>query len=309
MGARPLPAGAQPPPPLVAYIGGPSREQSADRIASFLDEMRKLGYAEGQDFRFEQRYADGHYERIPALAREIAALRPDAVLASGAAVDALHKATSAIPVVFVLLGDAGAQALVPDFAHPGGNFTGFTGNELALVTKRLGLLQEIAPRVATVLFIRGDAVTTLLVSSLKEAASRFGIAVTDGVGTTSSDIENAVAQFARQPNGGIIVDNDFFAVANRDEIIQSAARHSLPAIYPFSVFADAGGLLSYGYEPMTQYRQAASYVIRILKGEKPGDLPVQLPTTFTFVLNLKTAKALGLSVSPTLLALADQVIE
>jgi putative tryptophan/tyrosine transport system substrate-binding protein len=312
--------------PLAAIAGDPGRAlrlgvlmstaaddpQEASSIAALVAELGRLGWVEGRNLKIDYRWGAGDRVLMQTAARELVALGPDVIFAKGASVPAAREATSTIPIVFVMLSDATVETYVASFAHPGGTITGFTSYERALVGKRLALLREMSPEIASVLYIRGRSTgtdTTGLYRRLAEDARGAGFAVTDGPANNDEEIEQAIQTFARAPNGGLIVAFDAFATVHRAKIIGQAARYRLPAIYPFRFFAQGGGLFSYGFNQDDQFRQAATYVARILGGEKPGDLPVQTPTKFELVINLKTAKALGLAIPPLLLARADEVIE
>jgi putative tryptophan/tyrosine transport system substrate-binding protein len=284
-------------------------EESAS-VAAFVDALANAGWVAGRNVTIDYRWTAGDPRRMQDYARELAGLAPDVILAKGASVPAMTQATSTIPIVFVVLSDAIAEGYVTSFARPSRNITGFTSNENVLVGKRLGLLKEISPRTTRVLYIRGARPSTrLLVLRTAEDASRLGLTTTDCAAENDGDIERAVAAFAQEPNGAISAAFDAFNIVHRKTIVELAARYQLPAIYHFRLFVESGGLLSYGFNQVEQFRLAASYVHRLLKGEKPGDLPVQAPTKFELAINLKTARALGLAVPPTLLAIADEVIE
>jgi putative tryptophan/tyrosine transport system substrate-binding protein len=225
-------------------------------------------------------------------------------------VPAVAQATSTIPIVFAMFSDELAQTYVASFARPGGNITGFTSNEITLVGKRLEILKEISPRTTRVLYIRSSPpVTRQLFLRATESAPLLGLAIIDCPAENDADIERAVDLFAREQDGGIITAFDAFNIVHREKIIELAERHHLPAIYFLRLFAVSGGLVSYGFNQATQFAEAAGYVDRILKGGKPGDLPVQQPTKFELVINLKTAKTLGVAVPQRLLVAADEVID
>jgi putative ABC transport system substrate-binding protein len=240
------------------------------------------------------------------------ALEPDVILVGGPTnMEALQRTTRTIPVVFAGLTDPVGAGFVESLARPGGNSTGFTAFEYGLSAKWVELLKEIAPRVARggVLREQGSSVGIGIWAAMQGAGPSVGMELRPIGAREPSDIERSVAAFAKAPNGGLIVTVGGIAIRHRDLIVALAARHQLPAVYPFRYFVTSGGLLSYGPDLNEQYRQAAAYVDRILRGEKPGDLPVQAPTKYELVINLKTAKALGLDVLPSLLARADEVIE
>jgi putative ABC transport system substrate-binding protein len=249
---------------------------------------------------------------MAANARELISQAPDVIVLKGANLPAAREGTATIPIVFVALSDASVQEFVENFAHPAGNITGFASDELALVGKRLGLLREMSPRTVRVLYLTSKRVgvgrADLSEQILKDAAA-VGVALTNGAADSGAEIEAMVQEFAREPDGGLVVAFNAFTTVHRQTIAALATRYRLPAIYPLRSFTDGGGLFSYGFDQDDQFRQAASYVDRILKGEKPGDLPVQLPTKYQMIINRKTAKALGLSIPQMLLTTADEVIE
>ena len=279
-------------------------------VAAFVSTLASAGWMPGRNVTIDYRWGTGDPHRMQEYAGELVALAPEVILAKGASVPSVVQATSTVPIVFVVLSDANAEKFVTSFARPGGNITGFTSYESALVGKRLEFLKEISPRITRVLYIRGGRPETrALFLRAAEDGSRLGLAVTDCAAENDADIERAVTAFAQEPDGGVSVAFDAFNIVHRRRIVELVARHRLPAIYAVSLFAESGGLFSYGFSQVEQFRQAASYVDRILRGEKPGDLPVQAPTKFKLVINLKTAKALGLTIPPTLLARADEIIE
>jgi putative ABC transport system substrate-binding protein len=267
----------------------------------------------GANLRIETRYATGSIPEIRRHATELVALAPDVIVGHGtAAVGALLQATRTIPIVFAVVSDPVANGYVDTLARPGGNVTGFMNYEYSLIGKWLELLTQIAPNVTRVAIIRdparvsgtgqfGDAIAT--------AAQSLRMELTPINVDDPAVIERAISAFARAPNGGLIVTSSGFAMDYLDLIVTLAGRHALPAVYYERSFVTAGGLISYGPDFVDQYQRAAAYVDRILKGEKPADLPVQMPTKYGLVINLKTAKALGLTVPPSLLASADEVIE
>jgi ABC-type uncharacterized transport system substrate-binding protein len=281
-------------------------------VGAFLQGLAQSGWIIGRNVRIEMRWAGNKVDDIRRHMAELVALAPDAILAHGAStVRPLLQATRAIPIVFPIAGDPVAAGFVEGLARPGGNATGFMTTEYSFSGKRLELLKEIAPGVTRVAVLRDDsqgsgigefAVVQAMAPSVKLEVNPVGMR--DGPG-----IERALAGFASSANGGLLVTTGSTAVAHRKLIVTLAARHNLPVIYFARHFVVAGGLMSYGADYIDQYRRAAGYVDRILKGEKPAELPVQQPTKLELVINLKTAKALGLEVPPTLLARADEVIE
>jgi putative tryptophan/tyrosine transport system substrate-binding protein len=292
------------------FLGAEQSDREAQaRIAVFLDTFRKLGWAEGRNVAIKYRWG-ADVERVKAAAAELVHVAPDVILASApTTVAELHRLTSTIPVVFVQVSDPVGAGFVAALARPGGNVTGFENFQPAMGGKWLGVLKEAAPNLGRVAMLLG-ADSEPNIASLHAAqtvAPSLGVAVS--AIDTYSEIEGAIAAFAGQPDGGLIIAPHPNTVVNRGYILTLAARHRLPAIYPFPYFATEGGLISYGPEQLDQWRGAATYVDRILRGEKPGDLPVQAPTKFELVVNLKTAKALGLSIPPAFPLRADRVIE
>jgi len=281
-------------------------------LAAFVEALAKAGWSAGRSVEIVTRWGDGDADRMAANARELIATTPDVVLVKGANVPAAQRSTATIPLVFVLLSDAVAESMVGSFARPNGNMTGFTSYERELVGKRLALLRELSPSLRRVLYVRGrrtaaDAIG--LLTRLSSDAASLGLEVIDGAADSDADIERAFDAFAPRGNGGLIVAFDAFAAVHHGKIVELASRHRLPAVYPLRIFTQSGGLISYGLDQEDQFRQAASYVARILAGAKPGDLPVQAPTKFELVINPKAAKQAGLTIPATLLARADEVIE
>jgi putative ABC transport system substrate-binding protein len=312
--AWPLAARAQQPRRvgvLIPLYSQTDREGQAN-IAAFLETLQKLGWSDGRNVRLEYRWGRGDAERAKAGAAELVHSAPDAiVVASGPAVAELHRLTSTIPIVFAQVGDAVESGFVSSLARPGGNITGFQAFEPAMGGKWLGVLKEAAPNLsrAAVLFGSDAGGSVGYLRAAEAVAPSLGVSVTPIDVGDGGGIERAVAAFAAQSDGGLIVMPHRYTLANRGSIIVLAARHRLPAIYPFRVFAAEGGLISYGFDPIDSWRGAATYVDRILRGEKPGELPVQTPTKFELVVNLKTANALGLSIPPAFSLRADEVIE
>jgi ABC-type uncharacterized transport system substrate-binding protein len=286
--------------------------QARIEVAAFLRGLHELGWSEGHNLRIDTRWGGGDADRIRQYAAELVALAPEVVLApGGTVVGALQQASRTVPIVFVTVTDPVGRGYIASLAQPLGNATGFTSFEYGMGGKWLEVLKEIAPRVTRAAVLRDPVITAGIgyLGAIHALAPSIGVQVTPVDVRHTSDIERAVAAFARTPNGGLIVTADPAAIAHREAIITLAARHRLPAVYPYRHFVADGGLMSYGIESADQYRQAAGYVDRILKGEKPGDLPVQQPTKYGLVINLKTARALGLEVPDTLLSTADEVIE
>jgi putative ABC transport system substrate-binding protein len=282
------------------------------RIAAFLQRLAQLGWTDGRNVRIEYRWAAGDAEDIRRHAAELAALAPEVILAPGSATAVpLLQATRTVPLVFVHATDPVGAGFVDSLARPGGNATGFTLFEYGISGKWLELLKQIAPGVTRVAVIRDPALASGAgqLGAIQSVAPAFGVELRPVGMRDAGEIDRAVAAFARLPNGGLILTASTLAQVHRNLIVTLAARHKLPAVYFERFFAAAGGLISYGPDLVDQYRQAAGYVDRILKGEKPADLPVQAPTKYELVINLKTAKTLGLEVPPMLLARADEVIE
>jgi len=282
------------------------------RLTAFAQGLQQLGWTVGQKVRIDYRWGDSKPDTMRKLADELASLAPDVILAnSSAAVSPLLQATRTVPIVFAAVADPVGAGYVETLARPGGNATGFTVVEYSIAGKWLGLLKEIAPRMTRAAVLRDSAIAAGagFFGAIQAPASALGVELRPVDVRDSGEIERSVAAFAQTPNGGLIVTGSPAATARRDLIVKVAARHRLPAIYSVRPYVTAGGLISYGADFLDQFRLAAGYVDRILKGEKPSDLPVQAPTKYELVINLKTAKALGLDVPPTLLARADDVIE
>jgi putative tryptophan/tyrosine transport system substrate-binding protein len=287
--------------------------ESQARVAMFHGRLQELGWTVGRNLRIDYRWAIGDLERTRVDAAELLRLAPDVILAvASPALATVQKATRTIPVVFVAVSEPVAQGFIQSLAHPGGNITGFTNLEPTFGGKWLELLKEIAPRVTRVaiMFNPNTAPYAALFSrSVKAAAQKFGVEPADAAVQQLADVESVMSMLAREPGGGLIVPPDPFMAAQGKLIGELAARFQLPAVYPFRFMLAEGGLASYGVNIPDLFRHAASYVDRIFRGEKPSDLPVVQPTKFELVINLKTARALGLEIPPSLLARADEVIE
>jgi len=282
------------------------------RMAAFLQGLGELGWMVGRNLRIEYRWNASDAARTRTAASELVALAPEVILVNtGVNTGILLEATPTVPVVFVTAIDPVGAGLVESLAHPGGNATGFASFEFGLGVKWLELLKEIAPGLTRVAVLRDPSVPagSAPFGAVQGAAPSFGVEVIPIDTRNIDELERAITVFAQRPNGGLILVAPAFAIRSRDLIIALAARHRLPAIFPARFFVDAGGLISYGPDISDQYRLAAGYVDRILRGEKPADLPVQASTKYETVVNLKTAKALGLVVPPAMLARADEVIE
>jgi ABC-type uncharacterized transport system substrate-binding protein len=287
--------------------------ESRARSEAFVQALRELGWTEGHNMRIEYRWGAANVEANRQQATELVALAPDVVLATASqSVHALQQASRTVPIVFVQVPDPVGAGFVDSLARPGGNATGFTTFEYGIGAKWLELLKEIAPGVKRVAVLRDPTNPAGIGQwgAIQSVAPSFGVELSAvNMRSETGEIERDVAAFARQPNSGLILTASAGAAARRDRLIAMAARHKLPAVYPWRYHITSGGLISYGPDTIEPYRRAASYVDRILRGEKPADLPVQAPTKYELVINLKTAKALGIEVPPTLLARADEVIE
>jgi putative ABC transport system substrate-binding protein len=316
--AWPLIARAQQPGPvrrigvLVGYAESDSEGQAL--VAAFRDGLQKLGWTEGRNTRIDTRWVTpADAESMQRFAKELVALQPDLILSTNTpTTTALLQQTRTIPIVFANAGDPVGSGFVASFPRPGGNVTGFIVTEPTMAGKWLELLKEIAPRVARVAMLFNPATATYAeywLNPFKDAAASFAVEAIAAPVRDRSELETVFAAQAREPNGGLIVMPDSFLTAHRAEIISLAARYRLPVVYPYRFFAELGGLLFYGIDLRDNFRRAATYADRILKGEKPGELPIQQPTKFQLVINLKTAKALGLDVPWFLQQSADEVIE
>jgi ABC-type uncharacterized transport system substrate-binding protein len=282
------------------------------RFTAFKQGLQQLGWDDGRNARIEIRWSGGKADDVRRYAAELVALAPDVILASGGAVvGPLLQVTRTVPIVFTQTPDPVAAGFVASLARPGGNATGFTQVEYGMATKWLELLKEIAPRVTRAAVLRDPAVPEGIgqFAVIQSVAPALRVEVSPVDIRNAGEIERAVTEFARSANGGLILTSSALANVHRDLIIRLASKLRLPAVYSFRFFASAGGLAAYGSDSIDPHRRAAAYVDRILKGEKPADLPVQAPTKYELVINLKTAKTLGLEVPATLLARADEVIE
>jgi len=290
----------------------PDEPDSQARITALAQGLQEAGWAIGRNLRIDTRWSSGNRARLRKEAADLVALGPDVIVAGvGPTTLVLQQVSRTVPIVMAQAIDPVGSGFVKSLARPGTNATGFTQFEFTLSAKWLELLREIAPQVARVGIVReleglaGIAQWAVIGA----AASPLGVELSPIDVHSDGETERAVAEFARGPNDGLIVAVSSTATIQRDMLVKLAARHRLPAVYPYRFFVDAGGLMSYGPNLLDGYRRSASYVDRILKGEKPADLPVQAPTKYELVINLKTAKALGLDVPPTLLARTDEVIE
>ncbi len=282
------------------------------RLMALHQGLQELGWVDGRNVRVDYRWAGIDAERIRVAAAELIGLAPDVMLAhTPAAVKILREENPTISIVFVQVADPVAAGLAASLAHPGGNITGFTNFEYAMGEKWLQLLKEIAPGANRVGVMANpqNPIWPLFMHAIEAVASALDVRVIKMAAQDATEIESAIDALGRVPNSGLIVLPDILALAQRERIIALAARHRVPAIYPYRFNVTAGGLLSYGVDNLDQWRRAASYIDRILKGAKAADLPVQQPTKFELAINLKTAKALGLTIPETLLATADEVIQ
>jgi ABC-type uncharacterized transport system substrate-binding protein len=303
----------QPPVPVIGWLFGVSAETGQPQLAAFRKALADTGYVEGQNVKIEYRWADGKYDQLPAMAADLVARRV-VLIVTGAGEPvafAAKAATSTIPIVMVVGSDPVKEGLVASLNRPAGNATGATVFSYDMESKRLGLLHEAVPAAKTiaVLVNPDDRAVELQTRDVQEGALRLGVKAVIFSARVVSEFENLFTAMAEQKAGALLVAADPYFYSQRGHLIALAAQHRLPAIYEWRQFAVEGGLMSYGTVLTDAYSQAGSYAGRILKGERPGDLPVVQPTNFQFVINLKTAKTLGIEISPTLSARADEVIE
>jgi ABC-type uncharacterized transport system substrate-binding protein len=310
--AWPLVARAQMAVPRIGYVASGSQDAFASRVAGFNEGLSTLGFADGRNVAIEYRWADGVYDRLRASVSELLAAKVDVIVAVGPpALRAAKEATSTIPIVFVVGSDPVRDGLVASMSRPGGNITGISFLAVDLTPKRLELMSELVPnaKMISVLANPTNAAEERVVKEVKEAAQTAKHKLETLRASNDSEIEAAFATLAGQRGRVLIVSPDSLFTTRTEQVVALASRHAIPTIYAYREFVLAGGLASYGTRVPAVHRQAGVYVGRILKGDKPGDLPVMQPNTFELVINLKTAKALGLEVAPTLLARADEVIE
>jgi putative ABC transport system substrate-binding protein len=295
--------------PLIGYFGVAAPSPYDPRVAAFHQGLSETGYVEGQNVAIEYRWAEGHYDRLPALATDLVGRKVDVIVAGGgpAPARAAKNATSSIPIIFATGGDPVDFGLVASLARPGGNLTGVSLLARELMPKRLELLSELVPQAGVIaLLVNPSPVNT---EDLQEAARTKGVQLHMLKADTESEIDTAFATFVQLHAGALLVGADLFFFNRREQLLALAARYAPPAMYEWREFAEAGGLISYGSSRTAAYRQVGIYVGKILQGAKPADLPVQQPTTFELVINLKTAQALGLTIPPFILVRADEVIE
>ena len=312
--AWPLAAGAQQHTlPVIGYLSGGASGPFAAFLAAFRKGLGEIGYVEGQNVAFEYRWAEGHYDRLPALAAELVERKVDLIAASGGdfAARAAKAATSTIPIVFTSGDDPAETGLVASLARPGGNLTGFSLLVVELHAKRLELISEVIPSAKVIaLLVNPDSPQTeRVVRAMQEAAGVKGVKLEVLKAATESAIDTAFASLARVQAGALVQGADPFFLSRRDQLALLAARHAIPAIYESRPFVEAGGLMSYGANFPDMYRQIGAYAGRILKGEKPADLPVMRPTKLDLAINLTAARAIGLTIPESFLLRADQVIE
>jgi len=297
---------------FTSATGAPEEVLGVLETRALVEGLRELGWADGRNITIDHRFSGFGRERIRTRARELVALKPDVILSvGGKRLAALLAETETIPIVFTIVSDPVGSGFVPNLAHPGGNATGFSSNEAPIAGKWLDLLKEIAPQITRVLVLAlADAPAQLALCDVVAAdAPALGLKLATALVREIIDYEREIAAFAGAPGGGLVVLSNAVAAANRGRIQSLAAQYRLPAVYSYPVYAQSGGLVSYGSDPVAQFHGAAGYIDKILRGEKPGDLPVQQPTRFVLAVNLKTARALGLSVPQSVLDRADEVIE
>ena len=297
----------------IGVLSGPAEDDQENkvRLAAFRQQLRQLGWTDGDNVRIDYRFVGGKSENFPKYAAELVALAPDVILAPGSSLAPMLQATRTVPIVFAIAADPVGSGFIENLSRPGGNATGFLLFEYDLSAKWLELLKEIVPGVRRVAVLRDPTAMTGVgqFAVIQSVARSVGVDVSPLNLRKADEIEPAVTAFASSSNGGLIVTATVLATTQRNLIVELAARHKLPAVYFNRVFVAGGGLISYGADFEDQYRRAAGYVDRILKGEKPADMPAQAPTKYILSVNLKTAKALGLAIPPSLLARVDEAIE
>jgi putative ABC transport system substrate-binding protein len=310
--AWPLPVGAQQPAtPVIGFLNGQSPHAWAPMVASFTEGLKEAGYIEGQNVTIEYRWAEGQSDRLATLAADLALRRVAVIVATGGSAIAAKAATSTIPIVFTVNDDPRKYGLIASLNRPGGNLTGVTWFNAELGPKRFALLRDLVPNAKTVALLLNpnSAETARQPAELQEAARSLGLRIVVLNAATPSEIDTAFATIVQDRIGALVVAADAYLQNRREQIVALAARHAVPTMYPERQMAKAGGLVNYGNSLADAYRRAGVYTARVLKGEKPSDLPVDQATKFELVINLKTAKALGLEIAPNLLALAEELIE
>jgi putative tryptophan/tyrosine transport system substrate-binding protein len=299
--------------PVIGFLSARSPTEAASVLAAFRQGLADTGYFEGKNVKIEYRWAEGRYDRLPELAAELVRHQVAVIAATGGDPSpvAAKAATAAIPIVFTIGGDPVAAGLVKGLSRPGGNVTGMTLMGAELGPKRLELIRQLVPNASAIAMLvnQNFPLASAEVRDVLDGARSLGLQITMLYASTESDIDKALSNIVQQRSNALIVGTDPFFLGRRDQLARLAARHAIPTMYHLRDFVEAGGLVSYGPSIVKAYQQAGAYTGRILKGEKPADLPVMLPTKFDLVINLKTAKALGLEIPPKLLALADEVIE
>jgi putative ABC transport system substrate-binding protein len=300
--------------PVIGYLSSRSSGEAAGVVTAFRQGLAETGYVEGQNVRMEYRWAEGHYDRLTAMAADLVDRNVDLIIASGgpAPARAAKDATSTIPIIFVSGGDPVADGLVASFARPGGNVTGLSLITREMTPKRLELLSELVPQARMIALLvnpSNPVATERIIRDMEEAALAKGVQLAVLKAGSESEIDAAFATLVQMHAGALVVSAEPFFDSRGEQLVALAARHAVPAIYAWREFAASGGLISYGPSLTSIRRQVGIYAGKILKGAKPADLPVQQPTTFELVVNLNTAKALGLTVPPSILARADEVIE
>ena len=299
--------------PVIGYLATSSPNPNSPNVVAFRQGLSETGYVEGQNVAIEYRWAEGHYDRLPALAADLIARNVDLIVATGGTASArtAKTATLTIPIVFTTGSDPVESGLVDSLARPGGNITGVSILNVELIPKRIELISELVPeaRIIAVLVNPNNAGTEPMIRDVPEVAHAKGVQLPILKASTQSEIDTAFTSLDQVHAGALVVAPDPFFGTRHDQLLVLASRHAIPAIYAWREFVTAGGLISYGTSLAVAYRQVGTYVGKILKGAKPADLPVQQPTVFELVVNLKTAKALGLTIPPSILARADEVIE
>jgi putative ABC transport system substrate-binding protein len=297
---------------FIGFLGNSTAALEANLIGPFRDGLRALGYEEGRNLAIEYRWAEGRYERFPTLIAELIASKIDVIVTAGTpATLAVKKATTSIPLVMIAVGDPISTGIVPNLRHPGGNITGLTSIAPELEAKRLELLREVVPALShfAVLWNPSNAYQVLSENEIRALALVLGLKMLSLGARTREEINDAFATIIRERPGALLVLADRLFLHNRMRIMEFALQNRLPGVHAYRELVEAGGLMSYGPSYSDLHRRAATYVDKILKGAKPGDLPIELPTKFDLVVNLKTAKVLGLAIPPSVLARADEVIE